>query len=743
MVHGKVAQDANDDGVSSSAYGVPELTVSTVFSSYDPGQNSSDLDTVANSDGLCEVCHVGATTTAHNGNAGDPGHGTTDYRGQDCTKCHKHAEGFKGGGHEAGADCKGCHVDPQGTRRDIQVEFDKSFQHGNTWNNLQSTDCEKCHDEPSSDGDVVLKVWDANATAGSANFTTVTYTAATAATANAFCLSCHDADTTKIIFTGNETEPPDIETRWNDTSTAGYNKYPPGANNTTKPNTVPVVNKAYSPHAMPITNVSKPAGQMTALPATWGSRTISDAAPVACLDCHPAHGSNLASGVNATMGTGGKMLFDDNGALTTEENLCWTCHTKGMDYYGDDTTNNQSWRGNWLGYVPYKRGGFRSSHFFPSKTNTWTLAGTAPSDSTGTAQTGVPTGTRTSVYCSTCHNPHGVSSTGDSNPAYRLPILRGTWLTAPYKEDRAPGATQDTTGVFTSEISNNFSGPLPRTVPSREQSDAHPGRGYAPQASATGHEGFFIDQNTFAVGTYITESDTLFAGLCMTCHSQSTLTGLTWKGHRSVKGWGTTDTANMDLLQSQAGTRSGQGSGIVIDGVNSTEWAFQYYGGTGVNYNWGDSDRAWGSRNKDRGGSPRDPQIASRYAYQAFPWGVNGTTAGKIQYGRQTSTTAPAYTQQSFHQFPCSKCHTPHASRLPRLMVTNCLDNGDGTGTPGSATGFTASPWRGNQTGTHTPPGTTLYTNMVTNGNAQNPEAPNCHATGTSYSSGWNSVTPW
>jgi hypothetical protein len=26
------------------------------------------------------------------------------------------------------------------------------------------------------------------------------------------------------------------------------------------------------------------------------------------------------------------------------------------------------------------------------------------------------------------------------------------------------------------------------------------------------------------------------------------------------------------------------------------------------------------------------------------------------------------------HNYPCSKCHTPHNSRLPRLMVTNCLD---------------------------------------------------------------------
>jgi predicted CXXCH cytochrome family protein len=26
------------------------------------------------------------------------------------------------------------------------------------------------------------------------------------------------------------------------------------------------------------------------------------------------------------------------------------------------------------------------------------------------------------------------------------------------------------------------------------------------------------------------------------------------------------------------------------------------------------------------------------------------------------------------HAFTCSKCHTPHNSKLPRLLVTNCLD---------------------------------------------------------------------
>jgi hypothetical protein len=43
--------------------------------------------------------------------------------------------------------------------------------------------------------------------------------------------------------------------------------------------------------------------------------------------------------------------------------------------------------------------------------------------------------------------------------------------------------------------------------------------------------------------------------------------------------------------------------------------------------------------------------------------------------GAVTSVTVDSGTMQdNFHNFPCSKCHNPHASRLPRLMITNCLD---------------------------------------------------------------------
>jgi hypothetical protein len=49
----------------------------------------------------------------------------------------------------------------------------------------------------------------------------------------------------------------------------------------------------------------------------------------------------------------------------------------------------------------------------------------------------------------------------------------------------------------------------------------------------------------------------------------------------------------------------------------------------------------------------------------------------------------PTSAQTGYHQFPCSKCHTPHATLLPRLMATNCLDIGNsGQYLTNSGTGY-------------------------------------------------------
>ena len=128
------------------------------------------------------------------------------------------------------------------------------------------------------------------------------------------------------------------------------------------------------------------------------------------------------------------------------------------------------------------------------------------------------------------------------------------------------------------------------------------------------------------------------------------------------------------------------------------------------------------------------------YAFQNFEWGVSadGSTP-QIAAGTMNlipddgSDTAD---QAQYHTFNCGKCHNPHASRLPKLMITNCLDNNHNTwhddyqvdSVGGSAfSGERAANWVTAQ-------------NCHRRGPA---EATGETGSGTAFGTGWNQVTPW
>ncbi|MEW6603014.1 MAG: hypothetical protein AB1499_18730, partial [Nitrospirota bacterium] len=118
------------------------------------------------------------------------------------------------------------------------------------------------------------------------------------------------------------------------------------------------------------------------------------------------------------------------------------------------------------------------------------------------------------------------------------------------------------------------------------------------------------------------------------------------------------------------------------------------------------------------------------------------------------------------HSYPCSKCHSPHSSPLPRLMVTNCLQDehrgrvasggaggsgsglrsGDGGGRgrfPGGGGGYAAESradvWNRNTGGAY------FFGNAGTSGQFQ-PTYRTCHdsQTGNTWDyQRWNNITPW
>ncbi|WP_223913308.1 hypothetical protein [Geobacter sp. AOG1] len=115
-----------------------------------------------------------------------------------------------------------------------------------------------------------------------------------------------------------------------------------------------------------------------------------------------------------------------------------------------------------------------------------------------------------------------MSPTLGANQQYAVPLLKGTWLTSPYKEDTAPANSYD---MFAS--------------------------------GGTGLP-YHLDQNTFGAAVAngqvsgLAMNDTsLSAGLCLACHSKPALTNGSnhaWKSkdriHEAVKGWKTANGTN-------------------------------------------------------------------------------------------------------------------------------------------------------------------------------------------------------
>jgi hypothetical protein len=361
-------------------------------------------------------------------------------------------------------------------------------------------------------------------------------------------------------------------------------------------------------------------------------------------------------------------------------------------------------------------------------------------------------------------------STGDN--VYMVPALKGTWMHSPYKEDRpgdmVGGSYIDPSTVTPANNSNYADAIAPRQNPRFEQSQPYiVGAGYGSGIAAstwgkggTGYNGYFIDENTFGNSqmnatttrpatptvTYISQTDTQFGGLCLQCHPKTSIGTLSqdngrpsytfsWKTssktvstgantvvtvHRTVKGWDTVATAAdffkfYHSLQHVMNTTTGGTSAIRIISSYSTA-----PGG----YRW---------------------SVNAGTTFHAASW--NAATdanfgGGTNSYGGQQNT---GFTQATFHQFPCSKCHTVHVGRHPRLMKTNCLDVGtDNTGlTAKNKHGSTSASYAG--TG-YVFGGSIADRNASGTGNAMNERPMHCHnqrSENKPGGGGWNVLTGW
>jgi cytochrome c553 len=179
-----------------------------------------------------------------------------------------------------------------------------------------------------------------------------------------------------------------------------------------------------------------------------------------------------------------------------------------------------------------------------NSTTTLTVEGFNTAVAVGDSYKIVPYSATVNSLCSACHDPHGVSTTV-SDQAYALPLLKGTWMTSPYKEDAPPPVPS---GDHTSKPyagAGNYNG-KPQAwgrYNTSNWNDNHP----TPTQPVIKVN---LDRTTFGSSTRISESDDKFAGLCLNCHNKANLTDGVKRNngaagfktldrvHEAVKGWG-------------------------------------------------------------------------------------------------------------------------------------------------------------------------------------------------------------
>jgi nitrate/TMAO reductase-like tetraheme cytochrome c subunit len=323
------------------------------------------------------------------------------------------------------------------------------------------------------------------------------------------------------------------------------------------------------------------------------------------------------------------------------------------------------------------------------------------------------------IQCHNCHDVHNMNF-ADGDTMNGNPYLRGSWVRNPYPEDGAPLITS------TYNPENEF-----MEVPRGGTMYNNPG-------------GYQIDQNNFASGEPPTKGLSVgnSAGICMLCHSANGVDGMDMTADNGVTGlW----IGGQDRNGHSNAALGGTADDLITTNILSyairnplvtppspftqfNDGADPNMGYANVAADGSTTTRVSGFRSAYNGkGYGVLPQVdGSYYAYVDFDWGVTQAILG---------------IDKGYHSFTCSKCHNPHASRLPKLMITNCLDTKHNT-------------WDDNRPSGGLSGGDAGGSNSVTGGDndgvviSQAGSAQNCHRLGSGEATGgtgdgWNNVTPW
>jgi hypothetical protein len=388
------------------------------------------------------------------------------------------------------------------------------------------------------------------------------------------CLGCHsDAADSATPFSGDPNSPSryawdgqSVESRYRNMGTSSWGKY-----STTTTNRKNRVGKALSAHGNAIANRggwSVRDGYDGVIPLTRGGEAAKN---IECFDCHNAHGSavpGITTSYRSIDGkqsggllkdtakdrSGYKMVYspsaNSDAASINPYNpgagLCFDCHetaAAGNTPWGYKATFGA--KEPIIGYKDTLRFGPGSKGSTARFKDRQSRSAIASSHLKAGRFLNFSAHGQINGLCTPCHDPHGVSRTLGAKMPYALPLLKGTWLTSPYREDGPPASPQqkDAGAKGGSDSSRGIAWEKGDYSFTNREANANFGvsGGGAPREpmSRAGMK-YNVDRNTFGANSHISESDELFAGLCLNCHAREKLAGDGRIGriHRTVKGWG-------------------------------------------------------------------------------------------------------------------------------------------------------------------------------------------------------------
>jgi predicted CxxxxCH...CXXCH cytochrome family protein len=484
-----------------------------------------------------------------------------------------------------------------------------------------------------------------------------------------------------------------------------------------------------------------------------------------CLKCHPGHSGGYTITLPPTAYSNGviapydlratlKIDYATNGGIhiggtstptiTSEAIICWNCHTAnnisewgsnsnvltGTSSYDYGTLKTAAYTGSatadWVAGIwhsangltassqifGYKQGATKSIHSANPTAGQQTMSGTLYSAMTETRE-GVA-----DIRCSYCHDVHNHKTkdpAADVGPSGQ-PYLRGTYTGNKYKEDGAPHSS------ITYSNSAQYG-----AVPRGASANALMG-------------GYFIDQNSANPTSTInvTGAGATAAGLCELCHGSGdgtwTAGELATIDYKTGEGLWISSNGHANSVKQATKTTAAannifdftHGRPTPVAGTSSSAktGAIPSQGMVGQGSNDGYSYRGNDSSSYNGMYTPGVPTSGSQLPN--YDWGAT------VDAGTVNST---------FHNFICSKCHNPHASRLPKLMITNCLDINHNT-------------WDDAKTSQTAYTRTYLLNGVSTRADrnkkmAYFSSAQNCHRRDDNtlitpaLNPGWNKVTPW